>query len=131
MHSSNSTAYLEHTNLTVRNPDTTADLLIKLFDWKIRWSGASMDDGYTVHVGNDTSYLALYTNQALHRPEHRNHAIVNNLNHIAVVVPDLDELKTRAMAAGLEPFNFGEYQPGKRFYVLIPDGLEIEIVSYD
>jgi len=33
-------------------------------------------------------------------------------------------------AYGLEPFSFGDYDPGRRFYFLDPDGVEFEIVTY-
>lgn len=55
-----SEAYLEHANLTVRNPDATAKLLVELFDWRIRWQGEAIHGGHTVHVGGEASYLALY-----------------------------------------------------------------------
>lgn len=126
-----STAYLEHTNLTVDDPQSTADLFRELFDWRIRWSGASMDEGFTVHVGNDSSYLALYTNPQVKSNPEANHSIVNNLNHVALVVPDLDAVEQRVRARGLEPFNFADYAPGKRFYFYAAPGLEVEVVSYD
>ena len=56
-------AYLEHTNLTVKDPDTLAALFCRIFDWKIRWRGGAINDGLTVHVGNKDSYLALYTHE--------------------------------------------------------------------
>ena len=40
-------AYLEHANLTVKDPDAAAALLQRLFNWNIRWSGPSLDHGYT------------------------------------------------------------------------------------
>ena len=38
-------ANLEHVNLTVSNPQATAAMLCKLFDWEIRWEGEAMDSG--------------------------------------------------------------------------------------
>jgi len=55
-------AHLEHANLTASNPDAMAAILCDIFDWQIRWSGEAMDNGYTVHVGGDNSYIAIYTN---------------------------------------------------------------------
>ena len=51
---------LEHINITVSDAKATAALYCKLFDWHIRWEGPAMDEGYTVHVGTDTQYMALY-----------------------------------------------------------------------
>jgi len=123
-------AYLEHTNISVSDPDKTAQLMCDLFDWKIRWAGASMDKGYTVHVGGESSYLALYTNKKLQTENKSDHSTLLNLNHVAIVVSDLKKIKAAARSIGLVPFNFGEYDPGKRFYIKDDDGLEIEIVSY-
>jgi hypothetical protein len=53
---------LEHINITVRDAKTTADTLCTLFDWKIRWQGEVLDGaGYSIHVGSDTNYMAVYT----------------------------------------------------------------------
>ena len=121
--------YLEHANITVENPDKTAQTMIDLFDWTVRWNGASMNDGYTVHVGNKECYIALYTNEELgSKCGGGNH--VGHLNHIGMVVEDLDSIINRAKKLGLEPFNFGEYEPGKRFYLILEEAIEIEIASY-
>jgi len=122
-------AYLEHANITVKNPDEIAQCFANLFGWKVRWSGASKDNGYTVHVGNQECYVALYTNDKLGKNcGNANHA--GHLNHIGVVVEDLDAAISLAKRAGLEPFDFGEYEPGRRFYFMLEDTLEIEIISY-
>lgn len=123
-------AYLEHANVTVRNPDQTAQRMINLFDWHIRWSGASMNKGHTIHVGTQECYIALYSH--IDRAEPVGNSInIGNLNHLAVVVKDLDTTSDRAKSLGLEPFNFGNYEPGKRFYVMMDEELEIEIISYN
>jgi len=54
-------AVLEHVNVTVSNPEKTADLLRDLFNWQIRWSGDSINGGKTIHVGSEGSYVALYS----------------------------------------------------------------------
>jgi catechol 2,3-dioxygenase-like lactoylglutathione lyase family enzyme len=121
---------LEHINLTVSDPDASAVLLGSLFDWRVRWSGAAKDDGFTVHVGSDASYLALYrppVSPGAPNPAGRH---VNGLNHVAVVVDDLDAMEARVVAAGFVPFGHGRYEPGRRFYMLDHDGIEFEIVSY-
>ncbi len=48
--------YLEHVNLTVKDPDELAALFCRLFDWKIRWAGEALNNGRTVHVGSDELY---------------------------------------------------------------------------
>ncbi len=124
------TVQLEHVNLTVSDPDASAALLGELFGWHVRWTGGAKGGGYTVHVGTDGQYVALY------RPPTDPSGItdagyaINGLNHIAVVVDDLDEIERRVRAANIEPFSFGDYEPGRRFYFLDRDGVEFEVVSY-
>jgi len=52
------------------------------------------------------------------------------LNHVGILVDDLDAMERQVKAAGLHPFAHADYDPGRRFYVLDPDGIEFEIVSY-
>jgi glyoxylase I family protein len=121
------TAFIEHVNLTVTDPDATATLMHSLFGWTIRWRGPARDGGHSVHVGDDTSYLALY------RPAEggeQRHPKGEPLNHVGLVVDDLDAAEQRVIAAGLKPFNHGDYEPGRRFYFFDPDGIEYELVSY-
>lgn len=127
----NHLATLEHTNISVSNPDKTAQLLCDLFSWKIRWAGPSMNDGHTVHVGTEESYLALYTNPKIQSGEQSDPASQNHLNHIGVVVTDLKSMEQRAITLGLMPNNFRDYRLCKSFYVVEESGLEIEIISYD
>ena len=121
---------LEHVNVTVSDPDATASILEQLFDWHVRWTGDAKDNGYTVHVGSDDHYVALYRPPS--GPSDLTDAgyQINGLNHIAVVVDDLDAIEQRVIDAGLTPFSHGDYEPGRRFYLLDPDGVEYEIVSY-
>jgi catechol 2,3-dioxygenase-like lactoylglutathione lyase family enzyme len=123
-------ATLEHLNLTVSDPKKTADMLINLFDWHVRWEGASMDNGYTVHVGTDACYLALYATGKPKKPKEENYHTLNGLNHIAVTVDDLAVAEARVRKAGFKPHNFGNYEPGSRFYFHDHDGIEFEVVSY-
>jgi len=122
-------SYLEHTNLTVKNPDELAALFCRLFDWKIRWRGDALDNGTTVHVGSDESYLALYTHSNVTDTRSRNHMKINNLNHLGIVVSDLDKVELKVKQEGFEPFNHANYDPGRRFYFMI-DKLEIEVIAY-
>ena len=124
-------ATLEHVNLTVSDPEATANMLCKLFDWQVRWSGDAKLGGRTYHVGEADTYLAIYT---LHgtgtnaAPEFGRFR--GGLNHIGVLVQDLEETEQRVIAAGLVPHSHGDYEPGKRFYFNDPDDIEYEVVSY-
>ncbi|GAA0414162.1 hypothetical protein GCM10009133_23140 [Cocleimonas flava] len=122
-------ATLEHINVTVKDPDELASLFCRLFDWKIRWSGAALNNGRTVHVGSDDSYLALYTHKQAIETRSRNPEKINNLNHVGIVVSGIDEVESKVKEEGYKPFNHGEYEPGRRFYFMV-DELEIEVVDY-
>ena len=120
--------YIEHVNLTVSDPERMAALLGKLFDWHVRWEGPARDGGRVIHVGDERVYLAVYT-----PPFTPDAAIFEKgrpLNHVGILVDDLDEIERRVVVAGLVPFAHDDYDPGRRFYFLDHDGTEFEIVSY-
>ncbi len=122
-------ARIEHVNLTVRDPDRTAQMLQSVFGWHVRWQGPSMAGGRTVHVGTSDHYVALYTARDT---VYTDDQFIKGrpFNHVALEVDDLEETESRVVAAGLTPFSHGDYEPGRRFYFLDPDGIEYEVVSY-
>ena len=121
---------LEHVNITVPDPDGSAAVLCQLFGWHVRWSGEAKDNGYTVHVGDDDSYLALYSPKKPLTPTGDHYAQVAGLNHVGVVVEDINAVEARAKAAGYVPHSHGDYEPGVRFYFDGPDDIEFEVVAY-
>ncbi|SFT39183.1 VOC family protein [Sedimentitalea nanhaiensis] len=125
------TARLEHANFTVADPDATAAWMCALFGWHVRWSGAAMQTGRTVHVGTDTAYLALFSPGDPAKPTDDNYQTIGGLNHIAVVVDDIAALEDKVTAAGFTPINHADYEPGRRFYFHDGDGIEYEVVQYD
>ncbi|WP_421707298.1 VOC family protein [Algihabitans sp.] len=123
-------AILEHVNVTVSDPVKTAELVCRLFDWKIRWQGASGMGGQTVHVGTDDSYLAVYASGEPPETIASSYHAKGGLNHIGVVVDDLDTVEARVKQAGYATHNHADYDPGRRFYFHDADGIEFEVVSY-
>lgn len=121
--------FIEHVNLTVSDPERSARLMQSLFGWEERWRGPSRDGGFTIHVGSDAAYLALYTGPNGEHADAR-YPKGEPLNHVGVQVADLDDTEKKVIAAGLTPFSHGDYEPGRRFYFFDPDGIEFEIVSY-
>ena len=120
---------LEHVNVTVTDPERAARLLETLFDWHIRWAGPARDGGRTIHVGSADDYIALHTGRgATYGPE--TFAKGQPFNHVGVEVDNLAAIEAKVVAAGLKPFGHDDYDPGKRFYFLDPDGIEYEGVSY-
>ena len=119
---------LEHANLSVTDPDRRAALLIDLLDWHIRWSGPSMNDGRTIHVGSSEGYVSLYTNREVAGDYRKGQP----LNHVAFAVDDLDAAEAVVVKHGLDPFSHTQYDPGPRsFYFFDWDGIEFEVVSYE
>jgi catechol 2,3-dioxygenase-like lactoylglutathione lyase family enzyme len=120
---------IEHVNITVSDADRAARLMQALFGWHVRWRGAARDGGHTIHVGSENHYVALYTGRdAAYTPD--NFTKGRPLNHIGVEVDDLEAVEAKVIAAGLEPFNHADYEPGRRFYFFDPDGIEYEVVTY-
>ncbi len=125
-----SEAILEHINMTVQDPLATAGLLVDLFDWRIRWQGEALNGGFTVHVGGEKSYLALYAPVTEMQRAGDTHTLLLGLNHLGILVDDLKEAESKVMEAGFETHSHGNYEPGQRFYFDTTDGLEIEVISY-
>lgn len=120
---------LEHVNITVSNPERAARLMEELFGWQVRWKGPARDGGHTIHVGSKEHYLALYTGRGVAYTAD-DFAKGRPLNHVGIEVDDLDATEARVVAAGLRPFGHDNYDPGRRFYFLDPDGIEYEVISY-
>ena len=121
---------LEHANFSVSDPQKTADMLCTIFDWRIRWRGASIHGGHTIHVGGQDSYLAVYARPEMRASAPNDYRTVGAMNHVGVVVDDLDVAEARVLEAGFETTNHGDYEPGRRFYFDDHDGIEYEVVSY-
>ena len=119
--------FLEHANITVSDPDRSSALLQQLCGWRERWRGPSQLGGWTIHVGNERDYIAVYTDEGKGGP----YAKGAPLNHIGLVVDDLDGAEAVVVAGGLVPFGHADYEPGRRFYFFDWDGIEFEIVSYN
>ena len=117
---------LEHVNVTVSDPRRTAEMLERLFGWRIRWEGPAKLNGRTVHVGTDNAYVALWSPP----PGFQAGEEDSRLNHIGVVVEDLDATERKVIAEGFTPQSHANYDPGRRFYFDDSDGIEFEVVSY-
>lgn len=118
---------IEHVNLTVTDIERSAELFEKLLGWRQRWRGGSKNGGETIHVGEATSYLALYTDRQDHAGQHKGRP----MNHVGLLVDDLDAAEGVIVAAGLQPWGHDDYEPGRRFYFYDWDGIEFEVVSYE
>jgi catechol 2,3-dioxygenase-like lactoylglutathione lyase family enzyme len=118
---------MEHANLSVSDIERSSEFFQQLLGWRERWRGPARDGGETIHVGDERSYLALYTDR---QPLPRFYK-GQPLNHVGVVVDNLDAAERLVLEAGLETFNHADYEPGRRFYFFDWDGIEFEVVSYE
>ena len=119
-------ASLEHVNVTTLSAKETADLMVSVFGWRVRWEGPAKSGGHSIHVGTEDTYVALYTPPAdLPQAEREGQP-----NHVGVLVGDLDATETKIRAAGYKPYAHADYEPGRRFYFRDRGGVEFEVVSY-
>ncbi|MCJ2187769.1 VOC family protein [Novosphingobium beihaiensis] len=118
---------LEHANITVSDVERSSKLLQDLLGWEERWRGPAQSGGESIHVGEEFSYIAVYTDHKVHD----RFAKGAPLNHVGLLVDDLDAAEQVVIGAGLEPMNHADYDPGRRFYFFDWDGIEFEVVSYE
>ncbi len=122
------TARLEHVNISVTDGERSAALLEKLTGWHRRWEGPSLDNGRSIHLGDDHAYLAIHTSPRIEGSFKKSVP----MNHIGIAVDDIAAAEDVIVEAGLKPFSHGKYEPGPRsFYFFDWDGIEFEVVSYE
>lgn len=124
-------ARLEHANITVSDATRTAGWMADLFGWHTRWQGPSKDGGVSIHVGSKDQYIALYQPAIPVQDGESSYVTRGGLNHLAVVVDDIDAMEEAVTQAGFTPENHADYEPGRRFYFHDNEGVEYEIVQYD
>ena len=122
-----SKGWIEHVNLTVSDNERSAAFLGRLLGWRRRWAGPAQGGGRTIHIGEDATYLALYSDGGDHSRQIKGVP----MNHVGFLVDDLDAAEQVVIDAGLEPFGHDDYEPGRRFYFFDWDGIEFEVVSYE
>ena len=106
---------LEHVNVTSPNPQKTANWMQKVFDWSMQWEGDTQDNGYSIHIGDTDSYIAIYKPVLKIAPYQRSYAMSGHVNHVGIVVDDLDEIEQRVRSVGFEPHMHADYEPGAGF----------------
>ncbi|MDG2026809.1 MAG: hypothetical protein P8J50_06840 [Acidimicrobiales bacterium] len=80
--------------------------------------------------GTDDTYVALYTPPESPEPM-ADADRTGGLQHLGILVDDLDPIEVLVKAEGIEPYNHMTYEPGRRFYFNDDDGIEFEVVAYD
>lgn len=124
---------LEHINITMDDVDSSAAELARISGWHIRWQGGAIDDGRSIHIGTDDFYLALYSGadrQKLKTDKKDNYNRLAAINHIGIMVDNLDEMEAHLVTLGYAPYSHQDDDPGRRFYFRNSDGIEFELVCY-
>lgn len=123
-------ATLEHINYCTPDSLKTAAWMADVFGWKIRWQGDGGEGGRTIHMGGEHHYLALHCPSKKLQPWRKDYAMVGQMNHIGVLVNNLDETEEKVKSAGFTPVSHADYEPGRRFYFYDDAGVEFEVISY-
>jgi catechol 2,3-dioxygenase-like lactoylglutathione lyase family enzyme len=123
---------LEHANLIVRDIDGMIDFLRTAFpDFRVRAEGPGMVSKRWVHVGNDTSYVAL--NDATQLPDEPwvPYAGRPGTNHLGFEVDDAEAVRERLAAAGYRDSTVPNAHPHRRrVYFHDAEGNDWEFVEY-
>ncbi len=120
--------HLEHVNLTVSDLARSIDFYCRAFGYRVRWRGKTTSGTPAAHVGDDRCYVAMFQAPTPGSAEIDYAAV--GFNHFGLVVDDLDAMRQRLTALGVQPTADQNYEPGRRFYFTDPDGIEIELVQY-
>jgi catechol 2,3-dioxygenase-like lactoylglutathione lyase family enzyme len=119
---------LEHANITVGNLDSAVEFLLAAIpEFRVRGKGTGPDGRHWLHVGSDSSYIALNEAGGDGEPAAR----WRGVNHLGFVVDDARAVKRRLQAKGYQEGFIAEPHPyRRRIYFLDRDGNEWEFVEY-
>ncbi len=124
---------IEHCNITVPDIDSTITFLrIAAPDFNVRKDERPLDSYRWVHIGNDNFYIALQQAHLDSVPKNQLPKYINyGVNHIAMIVPSVEEVEKRLSSAG---YKKGIETPSEKFrkrvYFIDHSGFEWEFVEY-
>ena len=123
---------LEHANLSVRDVEAMIRFLMTAFsEFRIRNEGTNRDGTRWVHVGTDSTYIALNQAKADSERPWMPYSGEPGVNHLAYEVDDVESLRVRLRAAGYRDSTVPNAHPyRKRVYFYGPDGNDWEFVQY-
>ncbi len=123
---------LEHVNMTVRDLEESIAFYKELLHGEVSWRGKAVNMTKTVaaaHVRIDDAYISMFEREGGER------AIYDyappGINHIGFVINDLDATRATLVALGVTIEKEADYEPGVRLYIFDPNGIELELVSYE
>lgn len=128
-----SSAYVEHSNICVENPQRTIQFLLAAIpDWNIRGQGEMEWLGQTIqwfHIGDQNSYIAVQSGGAGASRSWKE--LWTGVKHIGIVVPSMEAVIQNLKAAGFEIDHYGGSHPfRKNVYFLEGHGIQFEFIEY-
>lgn len=123
--------YVEHANITVSNLEQTIHFLqTALPDFSVRYQG--MNTKRWCHIGTEQHYLALQEAEPKSQPHTTRTPYFDlGINHIGLVVSDIQAVSKRLLAAGFRDNHDMEIEPHRtRFYAFDDNGIEWEFIEY-
>ena len=124
---------LEHANITVQNIDKAIQFLnIVAPDFVIRKDESKEGTYRWAHIGNDSFYIALQEPHLQNKQSEGSIPYENRgVNHLALIVSDLDKIEQQLIAAGYQKsIDTPQEKYRKRIYYFDNDGFEWELIEY-
>jgi len=123
--------FLEHVNMTSTNVEATvAFLQTAMPDLRVRGAGTEGAARSWVHLGTETSYVAIEDRGATEKGPHESY-VHPGVNHLGFVVEDVTALAERMRGAGYREGMVNLDHPHRlRYYFFDQDDNEYEFVQY-
>jgi catechol-2,3-dioxygenase len=126
------TTKLEHANLCVDDIDGMIKFLqTALPDFIIRHDETGIDGDRWVHIGNDTTYIALANSTQKELSDWTPYSGKSGVNHLGYMVDNAEQVRSRLLAADYIESTVENNHPfRKRLYFYDPEGRDWEFVEY-
>ena len=123
---------LEHANLCVVDIDGMIKFLqAALSDFIVRHDETDSDGDRWVHIGNDTTYIALNNSTQKDSSDWTPYSGKPGVNHLGYMVDNAEQVRSRLLAADYIESTVENNHPfRKRFYFYDPEGRDWEFVEY-
>ena len=126
------TTKLEHANLCVDDIDGMIKFLqTALPDFIIRHDETGIDGDRWVHIGNDTTYIALNNSTQKESSDWTPYSGKSGVNHLGYMVDNAEQVRSRLLAADYIESTIENNHPfRKRVYFYDHEGRDWEFVQY-
>jgi len=123
---------LEHANLCVDDIDGMIKFLqTALPDFIIRHDETGIDGDRWVHIGNDTTYIALNNSTQKESSDWTPYSGKSGVNHLGYMVDNAEQVRSRLLAADYIESTIENNHPfRKRVYFYDHEGRDWEFVQY-